>query len=275
MKLYYIFLNNSPEGPWSADQLEARLKAGTLPGSTLIGEAGGTDWLPATEMFPSSFRLPGSPPPLPGMEGGNPYAPPSNLSGRDPAPSMGHLDFPLLNGGSPFHGAEGLTAGQVVEMVRAGGRFVIWQFNFSLVVLSFKRSSGIQFLRPGESGAGACFGYSSISALFGWWGFPWGILWTPLCLFRNMMGGQDVTEPILATVLGPGEADRIVRQRPARSAGPTVLAALAPALGVIGLFMIFVVFAVATPSSSRRRLRSSAPHSTHTPSPGPHSDRTR
>lgn len=262
MKLYYIFLNNSPEGPYSADQLETRLKAATLPGSTLIGEAGGTDWLPATEVFPSSFRLPVSPPPLPGLAGGNPYAP---LSGRDPAPPLGHLDFPLLNGGSPFQGAEGLTVGQVVEMVRAGGRFVVWQFNFSLVVLSFRRSSGIQFLRPGESGAGACFGYSSISALFGWWGFPWGILWTPLCLFRNMMGGQDVTEPILANLIGPGEADHIVRQRPARSAGPTVLAALAPALGVIGLFMIFVVFAVSTPSS-RRLPRTKAPHSSRVPS---------
>ena len=30
----------------------------------------------------------------------------------------------------------------------------------------------------------------------GWWGVPWGIIYTPLTIFTNLFGGQDVTDEV-------------------------------------------------------------------------------
>jgi hypothetical protein len=32
-----------------------------------------------------------------------------------------------------------------------------------------------------------------LSLLFGWWGLPWGLIYTPLTLWTNLSGGRDVT----------------------------------------------------------------------------------
>jgi len=38
-----------------------------------------------------------------------------------------------------------------------------------------------------------------ISLLVGWWGFPWGLIYTPMTLIQNLGGGKDVTREVLAT----------------------------------------------------------------------------
>lgn len=41
-------------------------------------------------------------------------------------------------------------------------------------------------------------GYAVFSFLFGWWGFPWGVIMTPVQIARNIMGvfgGPDATRP--------------------------------------------------------------------------------
>ncbi len=35
--------------------------------------------------------------------------------------------------------------------------------------------------------------YSFMSIILGWWGFPFGIMFTPVAIFRNTIGGEDVT----------------------------------------------------------------------------------
>jgi hypothetical protein len=94
-------------------------------------------------------------------------------------------------------------------------------------VLSFRRNSGVRFLRPGRDGAFDCLKYSLIAGAVGWWGIPWGIFWTLQSLVRNMRGGQDVTEPLLKSIIGPREADAIVRQKRSRFSFPVLGAALA------------------------------------------------
>ena len=36
-----------------------------------------------------------------------------------------------------------------------------------------------------------------ISLVFGWWGFPWGFIYTPMALYTNLKGGKDITKDIL------------------------------------------------------------------------------
>jgi len=47
----------------------------------------------------------------------------------------------------------GLSVQQVRDMVYQGGKFVIFPYTVSAVVMTFKRSSDIYFIKPGESSA--------------------------------------------------------------------------------------------------------------------------
>jgi hypothetical protein len=38
--------------------------------------------------------------------------------------------------------------------------------------------------------------YSLPSLFLGWWGVPWGIIYTPITIFTNLCGGQDVTDEV-------------------------------------------------------------------------------
>ena len=168
-------------------------------------------------------------------------------------PSEAQLNGPLRLGGAPVPGTEGLSAGQVVELVKAGGKFVIWQYAISLVYITFRRSSPIRFLKPGETGAGSCLGYSLITGLLGWWGLPWGLIYTPQVLFRNMFGGQDVTEPVLGSIVGPGAADQIIRTRPKKFNYGALIAVLVPIVMVVLLFKTILGSGSSEPRSSRAK----------------------
>jgi len=96
-----------------------------------------------------------------------------------------------------LRGVNGLTVADVNAQVAQGGRFVVFQWVVSIVVLSFRRNSPIFFVRPGESTLAKCLPYCALSLVFGWWGIPWGLLWTPFSILRNLRGGIDVTQSIV------------------------------------------------------------------------------
>jgi len=80
------------------------------------------------------------------------------------------------------------------ELMR-GGRFVIFRYCFSIVILSIRRPSEIVFVPAGTKRRGGK--WNTISLLFGWWGVPWGPIWTIQCVSENLSGGRDVTREIL------------------------------------------------------------------------------
>lgn len=87
----------------------------------------------------------------------------------------------------------GLGRGRNSQEVQEGGRFVIYQYNFSIIIMTFKRSSKVYFVPAGSKGILKGLKYSLISFVFGWWGIPWGFIYTPQSLFINFRGGKDVT----------------------------------------------------------------------------------
>jgi hypothetical protein len=97
-------------------------------------------------------------------------------------------------------GIEGLTRTQVQLEVQQGARFVIYQYCISVIVMSFKRFSSIHFIRPGQSAVGRGLGWSVLSLFLGWWGIPWGPIWTIHSLWVNFSGGRDVTNEVLASM---------------------------------------------------------------------------
>ncbi len=96
-----------------------------------------------------------------------------------------------------INGIEGLSNEQVQGEVQRGGRFVMYQYCISLFVITLKRPSSIYFVRAGEGSVGKGLGFSGVSLLLGWWGIPWGPIYTLQSFWVNFRGGRDVTREIL------------------------------------------------------------------------------
>jgi len=99
-------------------------------------------------------------------------------------------------------GIENMTVGDVIEGVRAGGRFVIFEYCISIVVMTFKRPSSIHYIPPGGSTAGISLPFTLLTLVLGWWGIPWGFIYTPMALATNLRGGKDVTQAVVASITG-------------------------------------------------------------------------
>jgi hypothetical protein len=95
---------------------------------------------------------------------------------------------------------EGLSIDQIRDLVDQGGRFVIYKYVISILIMTFQRQSDIIFLRPGESGVKHHIGFTLCSLFLGWWGIPWGIIYTIGALYTNMTGGKDVTFEIMDSI---------------------------------------------------------------------------
>jgi hypothetical protein len=97
-------------------------------------------------------------------------------------------------------GIEGMSQEQLVHELQGGAKFVQYQLCFSVGIMTFKQGTNIYFLRAGESRAVKGLRWSLLTLLIGWWGIPWGPIYTVQSLWVNMRGGDDVT-PLAATAL--------------------------------------------------------------------------
>jgi hypothetical protein len=98
-------------------------------------------------------------------------------------------------------GIDGLTPEEIEKQLAAGGRFVFYEYCISLIVVTFRRPSDVYFLRPGARGWTRGLGYTMLSLLLGWWGVPWGFIYTPLTMLTNLSGGCDITAEVRRQLL--------------------------------------------------------------------------
>ena len=92
-----------------------------------------------------------------------------------------------------IEGINELGPAELVAEINRGGRFVFFEYCISLLIFTLRRPTPVVFLRADESGWLRGLPYTLLSVLFGWWGLPWGVIYTPLCLANNLAGGCDVT----------------------------------------------------------------------------------
>ena len=97
-------------------------------------------------------------------------------------------------------GIEGMTAGEVEHELQRGGRFVIFHYTISILVMTFRRPSDVYFVRAGESAVAKGLGYTLITLVAGWWGIPWGPIYSIGSLSTNFGGGKDVTDEVRAAI---------------------------------------------------------------------------
>lgn len=97
---------------------------------------------------------------------------------------------------------DGLSAHDLQEEVNDGARFVYYVWTISVIILTFKKTSGVYLVQAGNNRVSKGFIFTIISILFGWWGIPAGLKYTIESIRVNMGGGIDVTDEVMAVVAG-------------------------------------------------------------------------
>ena len=97
-------------------------------------------------------------------------------------------------------GIENMGADEINFELQRGARFVIFQYCISIVIMTFKRPSNIYFIKSGEGTVGKSIGFTLISLVLGWWGIPWGPIYTIGSVYTNVRGGKDVTQEVIAAI---------------------------------------------------------------------------
>lgn len=103
--------------------------------------------------------------------------------------------------GTQIKNIEGLSVSQIRQMVDNGGRFVIFPYTVSLVVMTFKRGSSIYFIKPNERSIKHSYKHVLVNSTLGWWGIPWGPIYTIGSMYHHIMGGKDVTNDVMTHLI--------------------------------------------------------------------------
>ena len=96
-----------------------------------------------------------------------------------------------------IRGVEGLTVDQLGFEVDRGAAFIMYRYCWSAIVVTFKEASDIHFIGAGENRVVRGLPYILLTLLLGWWGFPWGPIYSIQSLLTDFQGGEDVTDVVL------------------------------------------------------------------------------
>lgn len=99
-----------------------------------------------------------------------------------------------------FSGIDGMSREEIAFELQRGGKFVQFQFCVSALVITFKRGTDIYLVRAGESPAAKGLGWTILTFVAGWWGIPWGPIYTVQSLWVNLRGGHDLTAEVANTM---------------------------------------------------------------------------
>ena len=103
-------------------------------------------------------------------------------------------------------GAEGMSPDQLKFEIQRGAKLVVYQYCVSILVITFRRASGVYFIPAGESAISKGLPWILLTLIVGWWGIPWGPIFSIQSLITNFQGGKDITAQFsggLSTVTAP------------------------------------------------------------------------
>jgi len=99
-----------------------------------------------------------------------------------------------------IQGIEGMKYSEMEFEVQRGAKFVYFQYCVSVLILTFKRPSDIYFVRAEENAVVKGLPFTLLSLVAGWWGIPWGPIYTVQSFITNFQGGKDVTQSVVASL---------------------------------------------------------------------------
>ena len=97
-------------------------------------------------------------------------------------------------------GIEDMNVDELNLELERGGKFVIFEYCISIIVMTFRRSTNVYFIKEGQGTTGRSIGFTLISLILGWWGIPWGPIYTIGSLITNLGGGKDVTDEVIESL---------------------------------------------------------------------------
>jgi hypothetical protein len=93
---------------------------------------------------------------------------------------------------------DNLTLADLEARLRQGGRLVIYEYCISFLAVTLRKPSAVILVGPNGRGFVRGLPYTLLSLLLGWWGLPWGLVYTPLAVITNVTGGRNVTAEVWA-----------------------------------------------------------------------------
>ena len=90
-----------------------------------------------------------------------------------------------------------MSIDELNQHLAEGGKFVRYTYCISIVIMTFQRESDIYFIRKQDNAVSEGLPYTLLTLLLGWWGIPFGPIYSIIGLVRNLGGGRDVTEDVI------------------------------------------------------------------------------
>jgi hypothetical protein len=97
-------------------------------------------------------------------------------------------------------GIDGMLPQEITFELNRGGKFVVYRYCFSALVVTVMQGTDIYFVRADESRIGKGLPWTLLTLLVGWWGIPWGPIHTVRSLWTNFHGGEDVTAAVASAM---------------------------------------------------------------------------
>ncbi len=97
---------------------------------------------------------------------------------------------------------KGLSLKLIYDELSRGGRIVAYAYCISIIAKTFRLISTPHYIRPKEMLSKYSRPYTLLTLFLGWWGLPWGPVYTHEMLLANSKngGGVDITQDILIKI---------------------------------------------------------------------------
>lgn len=99
-----------------------------------------------------------------------------------------------------IQGIEGMSPDQLRFEIQRGAKLICYHYCISIFVMSFRRSSPVYYIPAGESARSKGVPWILLTLVAGWWGIPWGPIFSIQSLIVNFKGGKDLTAEISASL---------------------------------------------------------------------------
>jgi hypothetical protein len=94
-------------------------------------------------------------------------------------------------------GIDNMSSDQIVNEINKGAKFKRYKYCQSFIVVTYNKVSPTIFIKSTESSIEKAIPYILQSLFLGWWGIPWGPIYTIGAVFQNIFGGEDLTKDII------------------------------------------------------------------------------
>ena len=89
-----------------------------------------------------------------------------------------------------IQGLGNMSPDQLRFEIQRGAKLVRYQYCVSLLVITFKRWSEVYYIPAGESSVTKGLPWTLLTCVAGWWGIPWGPIFSIQALITNFKGGK-------------------------------------------------------------------------------------